>query len=115
MKSGISKLWRIKETELSPVSEWKISSDFIWFFILSGVMIFGARYFKNPFFLKIGKNLLVISCFVYFLMGLGILDYNVKKMKFPPLMRYVVYILGILIYPIPVMLGITEVWFKMRR
>ena len=115
LKNGISRLWKIKERKLTPLSKWKVSSQFIWFFILSGVMIFGGRYIENSIVVKIGKNLLVISCFVYFLMGLGILDYNVKRMKFPPFMRYVLYTLSILVYPVPIIFGITEVWFKMRR
>jgi len=115
MRKKVEKFFNIKVISIPPFSKWKIKKDFIWIFIISGVVFFAGYYLKENFLLRIGENMVILTSFIYFVMGVGILDFQFKKVKLPIFLRISLYLLGIFAYPVPIMLGITETWYGFRR
>lgn len=103
---------------MGPFHQLHIPSGFIWVLIAAGGGFFLDDYFFKTGSLKmVALNLLLAAGFVYFIQGLSILAFFMKR--FSPLFRFFVYGLVLLFLQILGLvvagLGLMELWVDFRK
>ncbi len=95
-------------------SHWKFPDELIWLAIASGAL---ALWGHNPWNI-LGKNALVFLGGIYYIQGIAILAYHLKRLNIPAFLRGICYAIislewyGLLITAI---VGLLDVWFDLRR
>jgi len=95
-------------------SQWKFPDELIWLVIASGAL---SLWGHGPWNI-LGKNALVFLGGIYYIQGMAILAYHLKKLNVPAFLRGICYALislewyGVLIAAI---FGVIDVWFDLRR
>ncbi len=95
-------------------SKWKFPDELIWLVIASGAL---ALWGHSPWNM-LGKNALVFLGGIYYIQGIAILAYHLKRLNIPAFLRGICYALislewyGLLIAAI---VGLADVWFDLRR
>jgi len=110
----IGKRFFNKEVFGPEFSHWKFPDELIWLAIASGALALWAH---SPWDM-LGKNALVFLGGIYYIQGMAILAYHLKKLNVPAFLRGICYALislewyGLLIAAI---FGVIDVWFDLRR
>lgn len=118
---GTLKLFRKAAPYLQSIGDFKklsLPHGCLWFLLLAGVCYFSNEYFLHTSWLKVlSLNVALASLFLYFLQGLSILAYWIRR--FSPLFRLGIYGLVVLFLQIIglvlVGLGIADVWLNLRK
>lgn len=96
------------------LARWKAPEFIIWFFIVSGALIFIPD--ENANFA--GINIFLIICFIYLLQGLAIVSFFFQVKNVPVFLRFIFYFLiavqQILMIPI-VATGLFDIWIDFRK
>ncbi len=95
-------------------SDWRFPDELIWLAIASGA----AAIWGKPPWALLGKNCLVFLAGLYYIQGLAIMSFYLKRLKVPAFVRGLCYALislewyGLLIVAIT---GVLDVWFDLRN
>lgn len=94
--------------------DWKLPEQMVWGVIAAG---FALVVPWPP--LKIGAlNVLIVLLPLYFLQGMAVIATFLSKRQMPPLIRWVVYLLIVILNPLPLLvtlLGVFDLWGDFRK
>lgn len=101
------------------VAAFRISDFYIWAVILAAAVFFAGRYVVHTDYLEfIGINAIIAMAAVYFLQGLAVTAFFLRRVRFP-LIKIAAYIFIILFFQtvgiLVVGLGLADVWVDFRR
>lgn len=103
---------------ISSLSNLKIPDPFIWVFIGAGFTIWAGRAFGLELVYKVGLNFMILMLAAYLGQGLILVNFFLKKWKWPVILRMFLYLL-LIVQPVFLILivlwGVFEVWFNFRK
>lgn len=108
-----------KIPQLSEFGIWKVPYQWIWVFLISGIMLFlSYNYIKSDDFRRIGANLLLISIFPYIVIGFSVIHHFFKKKLVNLFARTAGYLI-VVIFPLMlaavITVGLFDTWFNFRK
>jgi uncharacterized protein YybS (DUF2232 family) len=93
---------------------WKMPDALVWVFIASAALLLSGL----PIVKQVGMNGLVVMMTLYFLQGLAIAAFWIRRLKLPAFVR-VLGVLLLLLQPLLLLLltgvGLFDIWFPFRR
>jgi uncharacterized protein YybS (DUF2232 family) len=100
--------------QLEGLSRWKAPEFMIWIFIASCAALFVPL----EQIIIFGRNILIMTCFVYLLQGFAIISFLFQNKNVPHFLRYLFYFLIAVqqILMIPIMAaGLFDIWIDFRK
>lgn len=104
----------LRAPEFGSLDQWKAPDRLVW------VLIFGTAGLLldiKPLFLM-SMNVLCLVLMVYFLQGISIVSFFVKKTRIPPALRYMLYWLVFFQFPVNLLIagiGLFDMWVDFRN
>ncbi len=109
----VTRLFWGKSCFVPNFEQWKFPEALVWFVIAAGALaLFGPGGYQN-----LGVNALYVIGFFYFIQGLAIANFLIKKMRMPWYVKWPVYILILIQWYGLLMLalgGLADVWIDFR-
>ncbi|BAI81441.1 hypothetical protein DEFDS_1990 [Deferribacter desulfuricans SSM1] len=102
---------RLKKQTVKPFT---VPFKFIPILVIGGFLILSKSFYTK----MISYNTLIIFFVLFFLQGIEVLEYWLKKMKIPLILKYLVYFFVILEPPLTVIVsifGLFDVWIDFRK
>jgi uncharacterized protein YybS (DUF2232 family) len=97
--------------DFGSLNRWRAPDVLIWILIGCGLLLLmpvgGLKF--------IGLNGLLVMLQIYFLQGVGIVSFFFEKMRFPLIIRWVLYIFTLQMLPLVISLGIFDMWLNVRK
>lgn len=107
-----------RHTPLLPLHKWKIPEVFIWVFIGAFFVMLAGKVSSIDFFYRIGLNFIILTFVAYAGQGVILVDFFLKRLRWPTFIRGLVYAL-FLIQPVFLvlifLLGMFDIWFNFRK
>lgn len=98
-----------------PFAHWRFPWYFSWGYIAGIGLPILVRLFKWGFLTPIAANLAVVFSFLYVVQGLAVIWYYMCYWRVPKVLGVIVCIIAGLRTPLPVFIGLLDVWFNLRR
>lgn len=89
---------------------WRLPDQLIWVTLA----VFAFRVFEVPYLSVIALNLIEFLMVLYFLQGISILAYFLDLFRSRGPMRTVFYGIAVLLYPMVISFGFSDLWFNFR-
>ncbi len=97
------------------LTKWRLPFFIVWIFIVSGFLMF---LFRKNFIYTISINFFIVSCFLFLIQGLCIVEFWFNKINASPVMRglflFTLFFFQILFIFIAI-LGLFDSWFDFRK
>lgn len=98
-----------------PFSLWRVPDIFVWGFIIGWAGMLLGEYKGIDIFYFMGINLRYIFQFIFFLIGLSIVTFYLKKYNVPLFIQVLAcFLLVVFVYALT-FLGVFDTWFDFRR
>lgn len=115
--SLVMKRLKLKAPDFPRFKEFDLPWYFSWIFLLGMTGILFGRYLGRPFYF-IGLNFFIVAVFLFFIQGLTVLSYHLKRLNFSSGLKVLLY--GLALFAQILFLGISflgllDTWLNYRK
>jgi uncharacterized protein YybS (DUF2232 family) len=95
-------------------ARWRLPAFLVWVLIAAGFGLLAPL----PSLNLLGRNLLAVLLPLYFLQGLAVVNSFLRRKKYPPVLKGLIYLMVFILNPLPIIItgvGLFDLWVDFRR